>query len=174
MQRHRLALLLGVLVALVFFYLGINTWMESQRMKAAPPPVVRAKPPVQTTPQTEPLKPVEPVVLRNPEPVSQNSPGEERAEGNPEEEEIKEPKEEPKEEKPKRKGDLKDFVFQIGAFKKKENAQKRLQRAKESGFDAFLIEEEGLYKVRVRVKAEDLKGAISKVRKSFKSAFVVR
>ena len=161
MQRHRLALLLGILVALVFFYLGVNTWIESQRTKTIPPPVVRAKPPVQTTPPAETVKPKE--VVENPEPVKEEKVEEKQ-------EQIKEP--EKVQEAPKK--ELKDFVFQIGAFKKKENARKSLKNAKDKGFDAFIVEEEGLFKVRVRVKAESLELAITKVKKDFKEAFLVR
>jgi len=60
LQKHRLILLLGVLVALIFFYLGVNTWMESQERKTAPPPVVRAKPPVQIKPEAKQVKPQTP------------------------------------------------------------------------------------------------------------------
>ena len=201
MQRHRLALLLGILVALVFFYLGINTWMESQQIKTAPPPVVRAKPPVQVKPPAQPVKPVEPPKVEEKVTVATNSPPLEEKPNHPKEptnkdanpkdrvKNLEKPRdqaaEKPKEKKPKVKVQkpkkeakpekpLKDYVVQIGAFKSKENAQKRLKEAKEDGFDAFLIEEEGLYKVRIRIKAENFRVAISKVRKTFKNAFVVR
>ena len=46
--KHRIALLIGVLVALVFFYLGVNRWLETQRgISAMPPPIVRSKEPIQ-------------------------------------------------------------------------------------------------------------------------------
>ncbi|MDQ7083387.1 MAG: SPOR domain-containing protein [Aquificota bacterium] len=180
MQRHRLALLLGILVALVFFYLGLNTWMESQQMKVSPPPVVRAKPPVQTIQRVETVKPEEPkpeekrvappesleAKAGNPhpdKPEADSEPGK----GNPERKE--EAKAEPAESKA-----LKDFVVQIGAFKDRKNAESRLKKAKERGYDAFIIEEEGLYKVRVRVKASSVSGAVSEVKRNFKGAFVVR
>ncbi len=178
MQRHRLALLLGILVALVFFYLGVNTWMESQQMKVSPPPVVRAKPPVQTTPEVKPVKPEKP----KPEEVKvakQSSTEVKAGNPHPDRSEPEEQKPEPRvEEKAKReevrKKELKDFVVQIGAFKDRRNAEDRLRKAKEKGYDAFIIEEEGLYKVRVRVKAESIKGAVSEVKRNFKGAFLVR
>ncbi len=56
MKKHRTILLLGILVALVFFYFGLNTWMNSQKEeKFVPPPVVKkdiVKP--QPKPQTQP------------------------------------------------------------------------------------------------------------------------
>lgn len=231
MRKHRLVLLLGVLVALVFFYLGLNTWMTAQEQQSTPPPVVRVKPPVQIKPSSEPVKPEMPqpgteeetprpkvVKLTPPEPKEEVKPEETKPEASEPKEEVKEeaPPPQPQEtaqtqekaeevakeqkeqapaprpqetseeqikaqptkeegEKPEEKTkELRDYVVQIGAFKLKENARKRLELAKSKGFDAFMIEEDGLYKVRVRVKAGSILSALREVRGEFREAFLVR
>ena len=40
MKRERLVILLGLLVALVFFYFGLNEWLKSKEEQVKPPPVV--------------------------------------------------------------------------------------------------------------------------------------
>ena len=220
-QKHRLVLLLGILVALIFFYLGVNTWMENQGGSEIPPPVVRTKPPVQIKPPSPPVKPETPKpqptpVAKAPKTVEEAKPVREVEETAPKPEikkiEVKKPSQKKKVEKPKaqkreektqvkeekqtkqpakkvkkreekpkkvakktsEKRSLEEYVVQIGAFKKKENADKVLKVAKVKGYDTFIIEEEGLYKVRVRVKAPSLISALRSVRKDFKNSFVVR
>jgi len=227
LQKHRLVLLLGILVALVFFYFGVNTWMESQQKKVAPPPVVRSKPPVEIKRQTKPIKPIQPKpaqqqvqkvakptpkpqpqatkpkpkpTVQKPAPKPQPQKPVAKAQPKPTKAQPEKPtkatmeKPKPKEEKAvkapekpvqkvskvtKPKADnkgvaaLKDYVVQIGAFKVKANAEKRLNLAKQKGYEAFIIEEDGLHKVRVRVKAKSLLSALRKVRTSFQNAFVV-
>ncbi len=171
LQKHRLVLLLGILVALVFFYLGVNTWLESQERKASPPPVVRSKPPVQIKPKTEQVKPQTPKpqqVKKTPEPRKEKAKAREI-------QKAKEVKKEP-EKKPtaKKAVVLKEYIAQIGAFKRKNNAQRSLNEAKKKGFSAFIVEERGLYKVRIRLKAKDLKTALKTARKNFSGAFIVK
>ncbi len=228
LQKHRLALLLGMLVALIFFYLGVNTWMESQESEVAPPPVVRIKPPVQIKPATEPVKPQTPKpvekptkqITKTPKKVEEPKPVRKLTESK-QKSEIKNPVQKPvqkkevknvaqapkpqtkkplekktveKQPKPQQKKvekqkpkqvakkttgksvtkHVKEYVVQIGAFKVKSNADKSLNLAKGKGYEAFIIEEDGLYKVRVRVRAENLKTALRSVRKNFRNAFVVR
>ncbi len=257
-QKHRLVLLLGVAVALVFFYLGVNTWIESQQKQIAPPPVVRANPPVEIKKGAPVVKPEEPTptetqeekprpIIEKIQPVKRPQPKEEKKEETKEVKTAKEEKaqkpitqsqkkekptppvkrEEPKKtevakvvekkpptptkreetkatqsvkpkaeqpkkpvtkpapqskeekvvvakipkEKPKK---LKEFVLQVGAFKNRKNALRTLNSAKKAGYEAFLIEEEGLYKVRVREKADSFMSALKRVRSNFKSAFIVR
>ncbi|EDP75004.1 SPOR domain-containing protein [Hydrogenivirga sp. 128-5-R1-1] len=221
-QKHRLVLLLGILVALVFFYFGVNTWMESQQKRVAPPPVVRSKPPVEIKRQTKPIKPIQPKPAQQqvqkvakpapkpqpakpqPKPTAQKpapkpqkpvakaqpKPAKPQPEKKPAKVVKEQPKPQPKREavekppqkvakasKPKAESKkvakLRDYVVQIGAFKVKANAEKRLKLAKQKGYEAFIIEEDGLHKVRVRVKAESLISALKKVRTSFQNAFVV-
>ncbi len=213
LQKHRLVLLLGILVALVFFYFGVNTWMESQEKRVAPPPVVRSKPPVQIKRQAKPIKPIQPRPIQRPiqkvakpapkpQPKPQPKPVAQKPSPKPQPKKpvvqpkkptkvVKEqPKPQPKKEVAKKTEEtakatppktvkktalakLKDYVVQIGAFKVKANAEKRLKLAKSKGYEAFIIEEDGLHKVRVRVKAKSLISALRKVRSSFQSAFVV-
>jgi hypothetical protein len=49
MRKERLLILLGILVALIFFYVGLNKWLESKPESAPPPVVVKPtpKPPAQ-------------------------------------------------------------------------------------------------------------------------------
>ncbi len=189
-QKHRLVLLLGILVALVFFYLGLNTWMSSQGQTQPPPPVVRATPPVQIEPPAKPVKPeVSKPAPPEPEPATQQeAPKPQVIEVNkppaePKKTEAKEEKKpkverkvkaQKKEVKPKREGKLKEYVVQIGAFKSKEKATEQLESAKRKGFEAFVIEEGLYYKVRVKVKAESILSALREVRSEFRNAFAVR
>lgn len=220
-QKHRLVLLLGILVALIFFYLGVNTWMENQGSGKTPPPVVRVKPPVQIKPPSPPVKPETPKpetaqdtgdsekverakpvrVVKEPTPKPEIKKVERKAVAKTTDSQkaTEKPKSASKkdskakaektqlkkrtkvEEKPKKvvkktagKRSTKEFIVQIGAFKKKENADRALNAAKSKGYDTFVIEEEGLYKVRVRVKATSLISALKSVRRDFKNSFVVR
>ena len=50
MKRERLIILLGILIALIFFYFGLDEWLKSKEEQVSPPPVV-VKP---TSPQTQP------------------------------------------------------------------------------------------------------------------------
>jgi len=196
LQKHRLILLLGILVALLFFYLGVNTWMETQQRRTAPPPVVRAKPPVQTkpeakqvkpqtpkTPQTQRQQPQKPPVKKAEQPKKQKevrvaekkTPKPTRAQTVQKTPTAKQPPtKKPLQARAGKKTPLKEFVAQIGAFKVKSNAERNLRVAKQKGFTAFIVEEDGLYKVRVRFKAQDLRTALRKVRKTFEGAFIVR
>ncbi len=201
-QKHRLILLLGILVALIFFYFGVNTWMESQGQRATPPPIVRTKPPVQIKSASQPVKPEKPKVsqpktqvAKAPEKTGKRKPaGEEKEQRKEKKVKVvqheekpkpavkkKEIKEEPKKvkkkavaKKEKAKRVLRDYVIQIGAFKIKKNADKMVSFAKKGGYEAFIIEEEKLYKVRLRVKAENMRTALKNVKRKFKDAFVVR
>ncbi len=40
MKRERLVILLGILIALVFAYLGLNEWLKSRQAESPPPPMV--------------------------------------------------------------------------------------------------------------------------------------
>lgn len=181
MKRHRLILLSGILVALIFFFLGVKNWMGSQE-QTVPPPVVRSTPPVQVSPPaptTQP-KPTEQQKEEKPETkVAQTTP---KGEQKPKQEGVEEGKKPKPKVEQKTKGKVEkekreaehNYVVQIGAFKSEERAKGVLKLAKDKGFTAFLIEENGFYKVRVRVKAQDIASALGKVRGEFKSAFLVK
>jgi DedD protein len=202
-HKHRLALLLGVLIALVFFYLGVNKWIESQEsFVSTPPTIVRAKEPVQikeetqqVTVETEEVEEATGEVTVEIATVSavQNEPQETPAQSPQPKEEVKEePKREPSpgtkpdselrkeevvvEEEPKiiiKKAE-KEFVVQIGAFKNQENAQKTKEKASQNGFESFIVVEDGLFKVRVRVLAGSVSEALGTVRSQFGNAFIVK
>jgi len=192
LQKHRLILLLGVLVALIFFYLGVNTWMESQERKTAPPPVVRAKPPVQIKPEAKQVKPQTPqppqtqkAPVRKPEkkvaekkqpqkPVRTAEAGKPQPQKQTPPKKAPPQKKQPQPEKKPAPAVTKEFVAQIGAFRLKSNAEKRLALAKKKGFSAFIVEENGLYKVRVRFRAKNLRSALRTVRRDFSGAFIVK
>ncbi len=53
MKRERLVILLGVLVALVFFYLGLNEWLKTKEEKVQPPPLVVKPSPQKEEPQAQ-------------------------------------------------------------------------------------------------------------------------
>jgi len=169
--RHRLVLLLGILVALTFFYLGINTWMSAQEKRATPPPIVSSKPAIAPAPKPA-LKPADetpkPRVIKLSH--SPSEPSKKRIEKP--KEEIKEKANKPAQEQTQKK--LKEYIVQIGAFKLKKNADARLKLAKEKGFEVFMIEEDGLYKVRVRVEAKSSLSALRETRNRLGSAFVVK
>ena len=200
MSKHRLLLISGILVALVFFFLGMRVWMSSTQTEEIiiPPPVAKNRPPVQVRPQPQP-QPVEPAPPGQTEPKPpQEAQATEVVKPPPAEPGMEEKGVEPspRPEVKKREGEiarkeespnlrkvivkkkevraLREYVVQIGAFKFRENARRSLELARNKGFDAFVVEEEGLYKVRVRVKAKSLLSALRKVRGEFRNAFVVR
>ena len=217
--RHRLALLLGLLIALVFFYLGVNKWIETQQSVAtAPPSIVRAKEPVQikedsdtVTPEAEEVEEETGEVTVDLQPAGavqtvattetptprpqQTQPEQSPAKDQPETQEPQKPKELTREKKPPESGRApeakkeeviqeepkiiirkaeKEFIVQIGAFKERNNARKLSKEAQGKGFESFVIEEEGLFKVRVRVMAGSAKEAVSNVRSAYRGAFIVK
>ncbi len=197
MKKHRLILLLGILVALIFFYLGINTWVESQqKVISTPPPVVGTKPPAEIKKEAKPVKPEEPKqeqedaqlaklpaaesakVQEGPEPKkdTQITQQEGAKAGKEEAKEVKKtPKkpEKPPKELKKEPKNLREYILQIGAFRNRSYAERTLKTARKKGYRAFLVQEEGLYKVRVKVSSPNLRKALKHVRKDFRGAFAV-
>ena len=53
---------------------------------------------------------------------------------------------------------------QVGSYKKKANADNQLKKVKEAGFDAKIIQIDGLYKVHVDVYAENQNAVLEKVK----------
>ncbi len=214
--KHRIALLIGLLVALVFFYLGVNRWIESQQsMTATPPPIVRSKEPVQIKPESpevsadtteveefeedtedtvagveepqtvrmvsavqnedknaqsdqQPKRPVQTHKEENKPTPENKTPGTEPAKHSDTE------KRKANEQKIVIKTFEKEFVVQVGAFKKKENAENLNKKMKEKGFESFIIEEEGLYKVRVRKMGSSWRDALEDIKGESPDAFIVR
>ncbi|MCX8164575.1 MAG: SPOR domain-containing protein [Aquificaceae bacterium] len=65
MKREKLIILLGILMALVFFYLGLNEWLKTKEERIQPPPVtVKPTSPKQPT-TTEEVQKKEPEKTTN-------------------------------------------------------------------------------------------------------------
>jgi DedD protein len=184
---------LGVLVALIFFYVGLNKWLESKPESAPPPVVVRPTPPPPASPPQEEKAKEEPKVEEKkqappPEPQKQK---EDLIAQKIQEEKTKEvqktqegknltaqkqetrkvvAKQEKQAEKPK--GEVKEYVIQIGAFSSKENADRALGKAKSMGYEGEIVSEDKFYKVRVRVKTDDPKKVLAKLRSAFGGAII--
>jgi len=203
MKKERLILLLGLFVASVFFYLGLNEWLKSKEEKITPPPVVvKPQTPTQevetpTTTEKQPTeikeqeekkkteeRPEKDVIAQRIREEKKKEALEEKSTSEIREEEKKaqKPKEdaiaqkireekkiETLKEKPK-----KIYIVQVGAFSVKENAQKALKKAESLGYRGNIIEEDGLYKVRVKVITSDLREDISKLRSHFGGVILIK
>ena len=201
MRKERLLILLGTLIALIFFYVGLNKWLESKPESAPPPVVVRPTPkqPAQPTtppkeekvkeepkveekkqaPPPEPQKPKEDLIAKK---IQEEKKKEEKTKEVQKTQEGKNltaqrqetrkevAKQEKQAEKPK--GEVKEYVIQIGAFSSKENAEKALEKAKSMGYKGEIVSEDKFYKVRVRVKTDDPNKVLAKLRSSFGGAII--
>jgi cell division protein FtsN len=193
MRKERLLILLGTLIALIFFYVGLNKWLESKPESAPPPVVVKPTPPQPASPQQEGEPKEEAKVEEKkqtlpPEPQKQE---EDLIAQKIQEEKAKEvqktkksknltaqkqearkevAKQENQAEKPKR--EVKEYVIQIGAFSSKENAEKTLEKAKSMGYRAEIVNEDNFYKVRIRVKTDDPKKVLAKLKATFGGAII--
>lgn len=175
MKRERLVVLLGLLVATIFFYLGLNAWLKNKEEKVIPPPVVIQPKPKEATPQTQTAQPPTPPAEKTP--TSEEKPHEEKKER-----EAQKVKEEPiaqkiKEEKKivkKEEHKKKTYTVQIGAFSNAENARKALKKAEKLGYKGSIVQEGGLYKVRLKVATADIKKDVSKLKSHFGSVILKR
>jgi len=193
MRRERLLILLGTLIALIFFYVGLNKWLESKSESAPPPVVVKPTPPQPASPPQEEKAKEEPKVEEKNQtsPVEPQKPKEDLIAQKIQEEKIKEvqktqdsknltaqkqearkgaAKQEKQTEKPKR--EVKEYVIQIGAFSLKENADKALEKAKSMGYRGEIVNEDNFYKVRVRVKTDDPKKVLAELKATFGGAII--
>ncbi len=213
MRKERLLILLGTLIALISFYVGLNKWLESKSEGAPPPPVVvKPTPPQPASPQQE-GKPEAKVEERKqaslPEPqkqeedliakkIQEEKNKEEKTkevqktqesknltaqkqETQKESEKVEKVKEEKvqkntiaKQEKQpeKPKGEVREYVIQIGAFSSKENADRALEKAKSMGYRGEIVNEDNFYKVRVRVKTDDPEKVLAKLKATFGDALI--
>jgi len=193
MRKERLLILLGTLIALIFFYVGLNKWLESKSESVPPPVVVKPTPPPPASPPQEEKAKEEPKVEEKkqappPEPQKQK---EDLIAQKIQEEKTKEvqktpesknltaqrqetrkevAKQEKQAEKPKR--EVREYVIQIGAFSSKENADRALGKAKSMGYRGEIVNEDNFYKVRVRVKTDDPKKVLAKLKATFGSAII--
>jgi DedD protein len=72
----------------------------------------------------------------------------------------------------KQKGEVKEYVIQIGAFSSKENADRALEKAKSMGYRGETVKEDNFYKVIVRVKTDDPKEVLAKLKATFGGAII--
>jgi DedD protein len=214
MRKERLLILLGTLMALIFFYVGLNKWLESKPESAPPPVVVKPTPSQPNSPQQEgkpkeeakveekkQISPAEPqkqkedlIAQKIQEEKSKEEKTEEvqktqesknltaqKQEARKESEKVEKVKEEKVQkntvakqekqaEKPKR--EVKEYVIQIGAFSSKENADRALGKAKSMGYRGEIVNEDNFYKVRVRVKTDDPKKVLAKLKATFGGAII--
>jgi cell division protein FtsN len=206
MRKERLLILSGILIALIFFYLGLNKWLESKPESAPPPVVVRPTSPQPTSPPQEEKAKEEPKVEEKKETqkqkedliakkIQEEKKKEEETKGvqktleskkltaqkqetRKESEKVEEEKiqkstvaeQEKQAEKPK--GEVKEYVIQIGAFSSKENADRALKKAKSMGYKGEIVSEDKFYKVRVRVKTDDPKKVLAELRSAFGGAII--
>ncbi|WP_029552119.1 SPOR domain-containing protein [Thermocrinis jamiesonii] len=172
-RRERLIVLVGILIALIFFYLGLNQWLK-QKTPAEPPPIVvkpTPKPPEESQPKVEK---VEQPAEQKPEKEEKDLIAEKikeekkKAENKPEQatkNNLTVQKDQVKKEK-------REYVIQIGAFIHKENAEKVLEKAKRMGYSGEIINEDKFYKVRVKVRTDNLRAEMNKLRSAFGNVIV--
>ena len=206
MRKERLLILSGILIALIFFYLGLNKWLESKPESAPPPAVVRPTSPQPTSPPQEEKAKEEPKAEEKKETqkqkedliakkIQEEKKKEEETKGvqktleskkltaqkqetRKESEKVEEEKiqkstvaeQEKQAEKPK--GEVKEYVIQIGAFSSKENADRALEKAKSMGYKGEIVSEDKFYKVRVRIKTDDPKKVLAKLKSAFGGAII--
>ena len=192
MKKERLVILLGTLLALIFFYIGLNQWLEQKTPAESPPVVVKPKP--KPTEEVQP-KEVKPMAEEAKPPVQ----GEPRAEKQKEDLIAKKIEEEKKKESKKQmegekkqkqppveqtnnltaqkvqvEKEKKERVIQIGAFISKENAEKALSKAKNMGYSGEIVSEDKFYKVRVKVRTDNIRAELNKLKSAFGNAIIIR
>lgn len=170
MKRERLIVLLGVLVALVFFYLGLNEWMKSKEEKTQPPPVV-VNPPAVPPPPPPAVQPPAPPAQEQVQPPPEKREQDQIAQKI--KEELKEEKKErPEERKRVVKAPQKTYTVQIGAFINREGAEKVASKARRLGYRVSIVEEDNFYKVRLSVTTSDIQSELAKLRSIFGGAIL--
>ncbi|ADC88936.1 Sporulation domain protein [Thermocrinis albus DSM 14484] len=171
MKRERLILLVGLLVALVSFYVGLNQWLSSKNQPSTPVTIMPVKP----TPSPPPATSAPSSTTTPPESSQQTqaaTPTEKHVSPTPSTttEAHEKPHEKPKEKpKPRPK---KEYLIQVGAFTYQENAQKALEKAQKMGYKGHIKKEDGFYKVLLVVKTDNIDEHLQKLRKEFGGAFV--
>jgi len=157
MKGYRIVLLVGLLVALVFFYLGLNEWVYSNKQTANPPPIVYKE-----RREEEMRKDIARNIKINEEVRKEKSnikPKVEKKEKNKEHQ------------KPQKK---KLRVIQIGAFSKEKNAKVALKKIANMGYTAIILKEDGFFKVRVKVEDGELKNALTRLKSIFGNVIIIK
>ncbi|WP_448584470.1 SPOR domain-containing protein [Thermocrinis sp.] len=184
MKKERLVILLGTLVALISFYLGLNQWLK-QKTPTEPPPVVVRPIPKPVEGNQSKVEKLEPPVEQKPETekekedlIAKKIEEEKKKDSIKQIETEKEPKQVAKNsltaQKDRVKKEKKEYVIQIGAFVYKENAEKALSKAKGMGYAGEIVSEDKFYKVRVKVRTDNIKTEVNKLKSVFGSAIVKR
>jgi len=178
-KKQRLIFLGTLLIGLILFYFGIDTWLKQKNLQQNQPPPVVLKPIAPVKPQLKDeekgVNSKEKIETGNKEEKIQIK-KETTSKSEPLEikKEIKKPKKESMETEKKTQQKLRTYKFQIGAFKYEENAYKLYRKAKKFGYYAKVAKGRRFYRVYVYVKAENLRIAKRKVVKHFKEAIFVR
>ncbi len=164
MKGYRIVLLVGLLVALVFFYLGLNEWIYSNKPIANPPPIVykeRSKEEMRKE-LAERIKLKE----ENKEKEEQKKQNIVKSTKKPEKNKINRTTNKIKAKKTK--------IIQVGAFSREKNAKVALKKIANMGYTAIILREDGFFKVRVKVEEDRFKDAITKLRKVFGNVIIIR
>jgi DedD protein len=188
-KRERFIILLGILVALVFFYLGLNEWLKTKEEQVQPPPLVvkplpQEKETAKPVPQKEEVPPVAKEAKQ--ETSQQKSEGKQPPKGKEQDviaqkireerntvkpaENKAEPKTSERRESPTTKP--KTYTVQLGAFKGREGAERVAEKAKKMGYRVNIVEEDNFYKVRLSVRTENIEDELRKLRSVFGSAIL--
>lgn len=191
MKKEKLIILSGILIALVFFYLGLNEWMKTKEEQVQPPPLV-VKPPPQEAPKPAPREveapqPQTPPPQETPREAPEQKPEEKQppkdADQDPlaqkikEEKKVKIPEAVRKESRaPVRRevgsAEPRVYTVQIGAFRSKEKADRAMERAKQMGYRVSIVEEDNFYKVRLSVETGNIEGELRRLRSVFGGAIL--
>ncbi len=177
-KNRRVILLLGIIIALLSFYVGLESWISSNE-KPQPPPVVVA--PV----KTQQSQPQQESIQKQTEEQKGNLNTQEskqdaiakviqdsKVQEKPQEIQQKTLSQESKQGNNLKQESGKVYTIQIGAFTNKENALKALNKAKSLGYSAYLKEEEDFYKVMIKVRTSDINTELRKLRVTFGGAFL--
>ena len=175
-KKQRLIFLGTLLIGLILFYFGIDTWLKQRNLQQNQPPPIILKPAVPMKPQ---LKEEEEKTQIKKGTAFESEPPEIKKEIKKPEKKAVEAEDEvqQKVKTEKKKGIepiLRIYKFQIGAFKYKENAYKLYKKAKKLGYYTKVIKRGPFYRVYVYVEAKNLRIAKRKVAKHFKEAIFVR
>ncbi len=190
MRGYRIILLIGVLVALIFFYLGLNEWIYSNKNSASPPPVVYKernekelrRELANNIKEAEP-GPKKEVVKRKRDEEVVDKKHSYKKDGRDEKKLMKKKtadKEVGVKEKNvekrivNKRNSYKARIVQIGAFSKEKNAKVAMKKANGMGYKVTIVKEDGFYKVRVYVNAKKFREEFSRLKRTFGGAIVIK
>ncbi|MFN7065612.1 MAG: SPOR domain-containing protein [Aquificaceae bacterium] len=168
MKKERLIVLLGLLIALIFFYLGLNQWLKTKEEVQPPPVTVKPPPPQEQEIAPKPEAPPQDKKEEAPQKPPEKDPIAQRIK----EEKSVETKTPQRKKAPK--AETKSHTVQVGAFLNKEKAQKVAEKAERMGYKVSIVEEDNFYKVRLKIASEDINSELKKLRNTFGGAILVR